>query len=209
VRYIEAISEHDMVAVFLRTEIRSDRYAECIRQSLEKYSGNYGLIFAPDTNDPDENAQRLEIMGDFRGYRRNQGLFERFPEELSWYRAALTHDELENVKYIDYSYWNELSGHTRYPVDAVPKIRAGIRIYGESTEGFLELAVALERGACFPELILVGEDESSDWVVLEGHVRLTAYMLAPHCLPAELPVIVGFSPDIRGWPEYSGTVEQA
>jgi hypothetical protein len=35
--------------------------------------------------------------------------------------------------------------------------------------------------------------------VLEGHVRLTAYMLARDRLPPELQVLVGSSPAITSW----------
>lgn len=36
-------------------------------------------------------------------------------------------------------------------------------------------------------------------MVLEGHLRLTAYALAPECLPEELPVILGTSPSLPSW----------
>jgi hypothetical protein len=36
-------------------------------------------------------------------------------------------------------------------------------------------------------------------VVLEGHCRLTAYMLRPDRLPPELEVLVGSSPGMAGW----------
>jgi hypothetical protein len=39
----------------------------------------------------------------------------------------------------------------------------------------------------------------SEFIVLEGHVRLTAYFLALEHIPEELEVIVGFSPDMDDW----------
>ena len=33
-------------------------------------------------------------MGEFRGYRRNEGLFERFPERVTWARVTLSQNEL-------------------------------------------------------------------------------------------------------------------
>jgi hypothetical protein len=35
-------------------------------------------------------------------------------------------------------------------------------------------------------------DEHAPLVLLEGHVRLTAYFLQPECIPPSLPVIVGY-----------------
>jgi len=48
-------------------------------------------------------------------------------------------------------------------------------------------------------LILTGVSPSAPLVVMEGHVRLTAYALALECLPALLEAIVGFSPDFAEW----------
>jgi len=38
------------------------------------------------------------------------------------------------------------------------------------------------------------ECEKTGMRLLEGHVRLTTYFLAPHCIPDAMQVIVGFSP---------------
>ena len=74
-------------------------------------------------------------------------------------------------------------------------IRSGRQVFGESNEGFLKAAQALRAGARFPELIVVAESPDAVLTVFEGHVRLTAYMLAPECVPEELPVVVGFAPE--------------
>ncbi|MCI0731627.1 MAG: hypothetical protein L0332_33545 [Chloroflexi bacterium] len=85
---------------------------------------------------------------------------------------------------------------------AAENSRAGLELFGQSTTGFLSLAQQVEQGTTFPELILVGRQPGSELVVLEGHVRLTAYALALACLPEELEVIVGYSPDIIRWGLY-------
>jgi hypothetical protein len=36
-------------------------------------------------------------------------------------------------------------------------------------------------------------DERAPLVLLEGHVRLTAYFLRPDCMPPSLSVIVGYA----------------
>jgi hypothetical protein len=61
------------------------------------------------------------------------------------------------------------------------------------------MAEAFAHGARFPPLILVTAGPAGGLVVLEGHVRLTAYMLRPDRLPLELEVLVGSSPDMAGW----------
>ena len=198
-RHLAQITEHEMVATFLKAEITSERFGSEIRALLQRDRRNRKIIDSPNTDNPAENAYRIRLLGDFRGYKQNRDLFESFPEQMSWHRFALSPEELARVRYVDYSYWNEISSGTRLPIEAAKNIRAGIKVFGQSTHDFLRIAHALQRGAAFAELILVGTDPCSELVVLEGQVRLTAYFLAPECLPEELPAIVGFSPDMALW----------
>ena len=87
----------------------------------------------------------------------------------------------------------------RLPVDAARKIRAGVVVFGQGSQRFLNLAPEMERGAKLPELILVGTVPGEPLVVLEGHVRLTACFLTPAHIPAELTVIIGFSAALGRW----------
>jgi len=194
-RLLENITEDEMVAVFLKTEINSARFSADILAILKHDGMSRKIVDTPDTLNQAENLYRAKLLGDFRGYKQKWGLFLSFPDDVSWHRAILSREELARVRYIDYSYWNELSGGSRLPADAATNIRAGKVVFGQSTQGFLNLAGELQRGAKFPELILTGVSPTSDLVVLEGHVRLTTYFLAPKCIPEEIPVIVGFSPN--------------
>ena len=112
---------------------------------------------------------------------------------------AITPAELARVRFIDYDYWVELSGGTRLAVDAAPLIRSGVAPFGVSSDWALGMAQAVADGARFPPLILVTTGPSGDLVVLEGHARLTAYMLARDRLPPELEVLVGSSPAMTRW----------
>src|SRR5215470_20219721 len=107
---------------------------------------------------------------------------------------AITRAELATVRYIDYDYWVELSGGTRLAADAAARIRAGVAPFGVPSDWALGMAQAVAGGAQFPPLILVTTGPGGGLVVLEGHARLTAYMLAPDRLPPELEVLVGSSP---------------
>jgi hypothetical protein len=107
--------------------------------------------------------------------------------------------ELAAVRYIDYDYWVELSGGTRLPGDAAARIRAGVTVFGVSSDRPLSMARAVADGARFPPLILVTTGSSGDLVVLEGHLRLTAFMLCRGRLAPELEVLVGSSPAMAAW----------
>lgn len=188
-RLLRASSFEDMIALYLRAEL-TGRFGGEIKALLERESANRSVIESPDTANAADNTLRRRILAGYRAY-----VFDDLPEQVQWYRAELTREDVAKVRYIDYSYWNELSRHTRLPSVAVEAIRSGKEVFGVSNEGFLQAAQALRAGARFPELILVGESPDSPLTVLEGHVRLTAYLLAPEHLPEALPVLIGFAPE--------------
>jgi hypothetical protein len=193
-KYIEALNEHEMIAVFLRTEMHSERYAAELDELLKRAGLSRELIDKPDTTNESENSYRLQVMTAFRGYSRREGYFQNFPEDVTWQRVALSRDDVLRAKYIKWDYWLELSGGSRSPTDAAVAIRSGRTVADVSNAGFLALAEALRHGAVFPELILVSTGYDADVVVLEGHARLTAYALVPDTISRPLTVIFGTRP---------------
>jgi hypothetical protein len=201
-----------MVALFLTTEYPSPRTHQHIQQVLQREGWSPRLIEQPNLRDEQENAQRRSILGAYRGYGQSPdyfkslppdveytNYFEGFPLDVRWEQAMLSRQELEQVKYIEYDYWIELSGGSRLPRDGARNILAGREVFGESHQEVRRMAEAFGSGARFPTLILVGKNRESPLVVLEGHMRLTAMFLASECLPAELEVIVGFSERMENW----------
>src|SRR6266511_3314653 len=203
-RHLEVITEHEMVAHFLKTEIHSVRFEETILALLQKEGKDHRVIDQPDLGNEEENAYRSRLLGEWRGYKRGEGIFMFVPDDTAWHRYALSRDELSRVRYIDYDYWTELSGGTRLAIDAAPRIRAGVAPFRVSSDWALGMARAVADGARFPPLILVtaGDEDEGGLVVLEGHARLTAFMLRPDALPPELEVLVGSSPKMAGWELY-------
>ena len=188
-----------MVALFLRTELPAARFRDKLQALLERDGLPERVITDADLDDDAENQARLRLLTQHREYGTRAGLFDGFPDDVRWEWMAITPAELATVRYVDYDYWVELSGGTRLPVDAAPRIRAGVAPFGVSSDWALGMAQAFADGARFPPLILVTTGPSGDPVVLEGHVRLTAYMLRPDRLPPELEVLVGSSPDMAAW----------
>lgn len=200
------ITEDEMIAVFLRGEFSSKRFGDDIRTHCKKLNVAESLVQSPNWKNANENKNRRQLFAAFRGYGKNEMLFEDFPENVKWFRAEMIPHEVLNTKYINYSYWNELSNGTRSPEHAVKNIIHGYKAFNESNQNFLDAEKALREGAKFPELILVAQNEHSPLVVLEGALRLTAYALAPECIPDPLPVLIGFSENIVQWPEYSDSL---
>src|SRR5579884_2074224 len=205
-RTVRPSSEAEMVALFLATEYPSPRTHQLIAQVLQREGWPPDILEQPNLNDEQENARRRSILAAYRGYGQNtdyfeslppdveyKNYFEGFPLDVQWERAMLSRQELEQVKYIEYDYWIELSSGSRLPRDAARNILAGYEAFGVNNQGLLQMAEALRAGVRFPTLILVGKNREGPLVVIEGHARLTAMFLAPECLPAELEVMVGFS----------------
>jgi hypothetical protein len=205
-------NEAEMVALFLATEYPSSRTHEHIQQILQREGWPARLIEQPDLHNEQENAQRRCILQAYRGYGQSQDYFAKlppdveylnyfagFPSDVQWELALLSRQELEQVKYIEDDYWIALSGGSRLPRDARQHILAGHTVFGESHQEVLQMAAAFRAGAQFPTLIVVGKHRKSSLVLLEGHMRLTALLLAQESLPAELTVMVGFSEQMDHW----------
>ncbi|WP_339223431.1 hypothetical protein [Paenibacillus sp. FSL W7-1332] len=125
-----------------------------------------------------------------------------FLQKLNGVKLSLRSQDLNEVMYINYSFWNELSSNTRLPLQASKNIMSQIEVFGISNQGFLDINLALKNGKVFPRLIFVSMNENSRVVVLEGHARLTAYYLDNDYIPDELEVIIGFSDKFSVWDLY-------
>jgi hypothetical protein len=196
---ISESSEADMVACFLFGELTSDRFGPGLREALSAAGLSERLVTQADLSDEDENRARRELLGVTRGYGENRDVFDEvFPDPASvrWVRAELSQAELARVRYIDYSYWNELSGGSRLPLDAARRIREGVCVFGVSNERFLDAARSISKGERFAPLILAGQ-QVDDLVCLEGHLRLTGYALAG--FPVQVECLIGTAPTMGRW----------
>lgn len=150
----------------------------------------------PNLTDRRANEIRRALLATTRGYGEDRELFEHFPAGVCWAWGLVAAAELARVRYVEYSYWNELSGGSRLPVHAARSINAGVQPWGVSNERFRQTARALLGGERFPALILAGPHDD-DLVCLEGHLRLTAHALAG--FPLEAECLIGTAPTLRRW----------
>jgi hypothetical protein len=202
-RYLGDCSENEMIAAFLQAEIASPRFLAEIEAALRAAGLRRRIVTAPDFESANENQARRQLLSTYRGYGRDAGLFDGFPTDVRWLRALLDRDDLRRVRYIDYSYWVELSGGSRLPGDAARRIAADVEPFGVSNAPFRAVRDRLARGEHLADMIVVGASGDDDLVVLEGHLRLTAIHLLPlERRPLEIPAIVGISPRFADWPLY-------
>ena len=191
-----------MIAEFLKAELHSERFRNDLLKILKQHNVGQEIIDNPNLDDKQENKMRKEVLGYYRGYGKNRDLFRNFPKKIKWEEVYISLDDLKRVKYIDYSYWNKITGGTRLIQNAVTNIKTGAEVFGESNQRFFDVLQAIAQGKKFPKTILVSTQKGCDLVILEGHVRLTAYMMKPELLPKKLEAIIGYSPDFNEWGLY-------
>jgi hypothetical protein len=189
-----------MVAAFLLAELDSPRYRDQVLALLAADGKDASVVVQPNVEDVAENAYRDSLLDRYRAWTRREGLFNGFPHDVEWFRVALTRDEVLSILYIDWDWWLTISGGTRRPLDAARRIRSG-DVPAATVEGN-EAIAARPLAGDDRELIVVAPRDYSRLVVLEGHVRLTAYALFPDALPAELEILLGVSDEIAGWSNF-------
>jgi hypothetical protein len=194
-----AITEAEMIAAFLQGELDSARFGSHIKDLLRQDHRSLDIIQHPNWHDDDDNRCRRGVLNAYRGYEARTGLFDGFPRDVRWERALLTPEELGHARYIKYDYWTDLSGGTRRPADAAARVAAGYEAFGVSNAPVWALVEALEQGEPVPPPILVGSGQGGDVVILEGHLRLTAYFLRPQTMPSAIEAIIGISPELSQW----------
>jgi hypothetical protein len=199
VRILGPVAEDEVVATFLRGELESERFGAPIRAALERDGVPPLVVTRPDVSNAGDNAYRRELLGEVRGWGRDERMFRNFPGDVAWSRAALTREEVASILYIDWHWWRRVTGGSRRPADAARTLR---RASPSDVAWHEPVARRLASGPPLPELIVVRIREGERLVVLEGHVRLTAFALFPEALQDTLEVLLGESAGLVRWTSY-------
>lgn len=173
---IRKTNEAEMILEFLKGELNSKRFNENLNNAINELGLDSNIILNGNINDDQENIDRLKIMKKFRGYP-DEELFERFPKIEEWKYLELNEKDIDNIYYIDYDYWNELSNGTSKPVEAAKVIKSGKEIYEVSNQPFLD-GVEYNKINKFPPVILITCNDEK-YLIIEGHSRMTVYGFNP------------------------------
>lgn len=173
---IRKTNESEMILEFLKGELNSKRFNEDLNNAINELGLDSSVILNGNINDDQENIARLKIMKKFRGYP-DEELFERFPKIQEWKFLELNENDIDNIYYIDYDYWNELSNGTSKPIEAAKVIKSGKEIYEVSNQPFLA-GVEYNKTNKFPPVILITCNDEK-YLIIEGHSRMTVYGFNP------------------------------
>ncbi len=196
-QFLEKSSSQEMIAEWLKGEMWSKRFSKPLKKILRKFKQGQAIINDPKLDDKRENIIRKKILFTYR-----KELLENWPKNINWQKVIVNENDLKKIKYINYSYWNELSGGSRLAEDAIKNIFKGKTVFGVSNRQYLEAARHVKKHGFFPKLILVSTQPGAPVVVIEGHLRLTAYLMEPQGIPNKMIAVIGYSPDFKDWDLY-------
>ena len=186
------IGEDEMVLAFLSAEVDSPRFGVNARFAL----GDLELVRDPDLSDSQANQRRRSALASYRGWETNDYLFKNFPREVIWKLVEVAINELGEFRYARVPEWIALSGGSLLVKDGASN--AAKEPLDETREGILAVARDIRRGVTFPPIIAATEGEDQIHVLLEGHIRASAYVRALEQRDT-CEVIVGYVSDLSGW----------
>ena len=181
-----------MVLTFLRAELDSPRFGSLRGTPAQSVIENANL------ENSAENVRRRDLLGMVRGFGRGTLLFPGFPTDVAWRRVRLEASDAPRLLYAGQSTWIGLAGESRHVVDGAARI-GSVHAGEETGRNVLAIAVRLRAGDRFEDLIGVVGD-GSDLILVEGHARATAYVLAGAL--DGVTMLLGSSPAMRSWKFY-------
>jgi len=201
-KILDNITEDEVTATILQYNMNSFRFDQELKRLLKQKGINTKIISEPNLDDAGENKLRKKFVQSLNGSGIGGYLNENFPNDVLWKKVQLNKNDLYNIKYIDYSYWNELTNHTRMVRDGAESIKKGVIIFNESNQPFWDAFETLKQGKKFPAPILVSQNTDSNLVVIDGHLRLTVYLLDIRYTPDKIEAIIGYSKNFKSWDLY-------
>ena len=180
---IKTSNSDEVVLEWLKAELTSERFSPALKNALKDANEDESIIINANLSDDTKNRKRLSILKSYRDW-----IDEGF-ETLDWGWVELNQMDVDRLKYIDYSYWNELSDNTRLVHQAVANIEKGKLVFDVPHDRFRSVAKAVEAGVALPPIILVQSTHDDSLEILEGHLRATGYALAKQAITPLIAII--------------------
>lgn len=195
----DATTPDQVVADILLGELESTRWGTFVRMGLELQDAEASLVTDADVTDPEENAIRAKVYAAYRGWPASPPLYDGFPgDEIEWHHATLEPADGTRLRFLDTVEWTAISNGTARTEVAAAAINAGTVARGmawDPVDAIIAIAERLRGGESLPRCVLFGSPERDGIAILEGHARMTAYLMVG--LPPDLPVLYGTGPQAR------------
>jgi len=198
-KIISDATEADMEAAFLKAEINSPRFRKRVLEQATRFNVECEIINNPDVTNIIDNKKRHDVLLGYRGSSSHADLFSTLPHNIEWKRVLITKEDLQKIRYLNEDAWADFSGGSRLVVNGALSAKNGEGIADMSPQDFKTISENIKAGQDTGIPILVGSSDDTNLVILEGHQRMTAYCMLGNDAPKDIPVIVGFSPQISQW----------
>jgi O-antigen/teichoic acid export membrane protein len=186
---IRPASEDEVIAGFLQSDFHLPEFA--------KYRSSLGqLVTSPDIEDPVENALRRALL-----YVRHDALWRELPKDTKWFRVRLDELDLYNIRVFPRAQWRKLAQGNFCITEICESIAAGVGrdAVGEKFMAKIDsLRNAYQQRESLGAVLLIGQNESGPFTVIDGNHRLVAAILAsPDALNRKLSLFCGISPQMN------------
>lgn len=193
---IRVASADEVEMAFLRAEVDSARWGRMYSGAIARSGeSRESLVDNGDLGNSRQNDIRRDVLGQLRGYGRNVLLFKGFPQDVSWCLIRLGPGDFSTMKYAANPPWPAMTNGTRSVTAFASTVSSGTAPE-DSANHIRAVAELLKGGTLFPEMILVRGTDGLP-IIVEGHVRATAYVVAGRT--ENIEAFVGASPYIGRW----------
>jgi len=184
---VRALSEHEVIAEFLRSEFHHPEFEE-YRLEFEH------LVSKPDLESHRENSLRRALL-----FLRRGAMWRELPENTEWFQVELTRQDLARIRFFPRAQWRRVAEGSFYLADMVECLRVKGEQFPDD-EFFRKLrrmSTPVQHSLVSPTVLLIGVDTAGPLTILDGNHRMAAAMLAQP--PADLEnfqFICGLSPSM-------------
>jgi len=187
-------SEDEMIAIFLRAELHSQRFGEQLRKAIAALGLSVEVLFAPPC-DAAASVARRDIIAVYRGWGKYESVFGGMPDDITWHWVELSEQEIrERVFTIKWGFEEEF--HTR----SADKISSAKQQWQKDSIVQLRNTVVEQRVLEPP--ILLAKQDLRRLVILEGHSRILSYLVQPELVRFPITAMVGTSDRMSEWSEW-------
>jgi len=184
-RRIQRITEHEVIAEFLKSEFYHQEFVS-YRRSFEH------LVFQGDVTDTNENALRHALL-----YRRRGHMLQELPVDTEWWEVQVELSDMKSIRVIPRAQWRRVASGSFLLCEVAERIRTQ-HFTGSARECAKKvhaISLSLRRRENLGCVLLIGIDESNAFTILDGNHRLTSALLECSSVPKDqLRVVCGFSP---------------
>jgi O-antigen/teichoic acid export membrane protein len=164
---LRSLSEHEVIARFLRSEFHHPEFME--------YQEFRHVVYQPHLDSHRENALRRALL-----FLRRGAMWRELPADTQWFQVALTREDLARIRFFPRAQWRRVAEGSFYLNDMIESLRDKC---DESSEDLFfrklgRMTNSVRDQLVNPTVLLIGVDRESPLTILDGNHRIAAAMLA-------------------------------